>query len=372
MTAPLSLKEARLQAIVLVGGEGTRLRPLTFETPKPMIPIMNVPFLERTLVRIKEAGIDHAILPAGYLPEAITSYFGDGSRLGMRLTYVIEETPLGTAGALKNVEHYIDGPFFVFNGDVMTSLDLRAMMAFHEQKGGIGTLHLIHVKDPSAFGAVVHDEDGVVGAFLEKPPKGTSPSNDVNAGTYLLQREVLDFIPPGRPVSIERETFPELITKGKKLYAYVTEDYWIDLGRPERYLDAHRHLFEGAVPLGIDLGIDQIGGPGSKQPPGTLVAPVYIGAGVVVEPGAIVGPYVVLGDGCRIEQGARVLDSLLWDEVIVEKGALVEWAIVASRARVGAGARVPRGTVIGHDAVIAKGEQLPEGARVVADGVVTG
>ena len=139
-----------MQAVVLVGGEGTRLRPLTLETPKPMIPIMNMPFLERTLRRLRAAGIDDAILPAGYLPEAITSYFGDGSALGMKITYVIEQTPLGTAGALKNVEHLITGPFFVLNGDILTSLDLTQMLAAHKKKAGIGTLHLIRVEDPSA------------------------------------------------------------------------------------------------------------------------------------------------------------------------------------------------------------------------------
>src|SRR5665213_530045 len=187
-----------VQAVVLVGGEGTRLRPLTLETPKPMVPIMNMPFLERTLRRLKEAGIEDVLLPAGYLPDAITSYFGDGSRLGLRLQYVIEESPLGTAGALKNIERLIDGPFFVLNGDVFTSLDLRAMLAFHRAKGGIGTLHLIRVEDPSAFGCVVHDEVGRIRSFVEKPQRNMAPTDEINAGTYLLEREVLDSIPAGR------------------------------------------------------------------------------------------------------------------------------------------------------------------------------
>ena len=169
-----------------------------------MVPVMNMPFLERTLRKLKDAGIDDVILPAGYLPEAIRSHFGDGSRLGLRLRYVIEETPLGTAGALKNIERYIDGPFFVLNGDVLTSLDLRAMLAFHRAKGGIGTIHLIEVEDPSPFGAVVHDVGGRISEFVEKPPRETAPSNDINAGTYLLERAVLDRIPAGRPVSIIR------------------------------------------------------------------------------------------------------------------------------------------------------------------------
>ncbi len=182
----------------MVGGEGTRLRPLTYRTPKPMVPIMNVPFLARTLERLYVAGIRDVILAAGYMPQAIVDYFGDGSGLGMKVTYAIEETPLGTAGALKNVEQHITGPFFVLNGDIFTSLDLTAMRRFHEKRGGLGVLHLIRVNDPSAFGCVPHDADGRIEAFVEKPHKDEAPTNEINAGTYLLEREILDLIPAGR------------------------------------------------------------------------------------------------------------------------------------------------------------------------------
>lgn len=336
-----------------------------------MIPIMGVPFLELMLRRVKDAGVEHAILAAHYLPDAISAYFGDGSGVGMRLSYVIEDAPMGTAGAIKNVEPLIEGPFFVFNGDVLTSLDLRAMIAFHNAKNAIGTLHLITVEDPSAFGAVVHDGDGKISKFIEKPPKGTSPSNDINAGTYLLEREVLELIPAGRNVSIERETFPAIIASGKKLCAYVTADYWIDLGRPEHYLDAHRHIFDGAVPLGIPFAQGGISGPGANQPHATCVPPVFIGKNAVVEEGAHVGPYVVLGDGCRIERGATVRESLLWDGVSVASGARVEHAIVASRTRIGANAAIGARSVIGHDVVIEPGARVPEDSRLVSEGVPT-
>ncbi len=353
-----------MQAVVLVGGEGTRLRPLTLETPKPMVPIMNVPFLERTLRRLKEAGIDDVILPAGYLPDAITSYFGDGTKLGMRLRYVIEETPLGTAGALKNIEHLIDGPFFVLNGDVLTSLDLRAMMAEHRRTKGVGTLHLIRVDDPSAFGVVVHDADGRIRSFVEKPKREDAPSNDVNAGTYLLEREVLAAIPAGRPVSIERETFPALIASGRALYAYTTDDYWIDLGRPEAYLGAHRHIFDDAMPMGMARGN---GGPGlDGVPAAALREPVFVGRGCRIAEDAIVGPYTVLGDGCEIGAGAVVADSLLWDRVVVEAGARLDGSIVASRARIGPGASIGSGSVIGHGVAVAAGSEIGADARVAA------
>jgi len=353
-----------LQAVVLVGGEGTRLRPLTFETPKPMIPVMNVPFLERTLLRLKEAGIDDVILPAGYLPDAITSFFGDGSPLGLKIRYVIEETPLGTAGALKNIEHFITGPFFVLNGDVLTSLDLRAMRAYHEKRGGVATLHLIKVEDPSAFGCVVHDATGRISAFVEKPEREDALTDEINAGTYLLETAVFAAIPAGRAVSIERETFPQLIAAGKPLYAFTTDDYWIDLGKPEAYLASHRHIFDGSMPLGLQPYVD---GPGAKGvPPSAIIPPVFIGRNVRVAPDAKVGPYTVLGDDCEVGSGAVVADSLLWDSVVVEAGASLDWAIVASRARIGAGAVVGRGSVIGHDAQIAPNAAVGEDARIPA------
>ena len=354
-----------MQAIVLVGGEGTRLRPLTLVTPKPMVPIMNMAFLERTLRRLKEAGIEDVILPAGYLPQAITAAFGDGSALGLRLRFVVEATPLGTAGALKNVAEYITGPFFVLNGDVLTSLDLRAMLANHQKQGGLASLHLIRVDDPSAFGCVVHDPTGRITAFVEKPKREDAPTDEVNAGTYLLEREVLDAIPAGRPVSIERETFPALIAAGRPLYAYTTADYWIDLGRPEDYLSAHRHVFDGTMPLGLTAEID---GPGRENVPrAALRPPVFIGRDCRIAADAIVGPYAVLGDRCQVGSGAVVADSVLWDDVVVEAGAALDRSIVASRARIGAGARVERGVVIGHGATIAPGTVVQANTRIAVE-----
>jgi NDP-sugar pyrophosphorylase family protein len=351
-----------VQAIVLVGGEGTRLRPLTYGTPKPMVPIMNVPFLARTLERLRRADIRDVILAAGYMPQAIVEYFGDGAQLDMSITYAIEERPLGTAGALKNVESSITGPFFVLNGDVLTSLDLRAMREYHEQKGGLGTLHLIRVEDPSPFGCVVHGADGRIRAFVEKPPKGEEPTDEINAGTYLLEREILDFIPAGRNVSIERATFPEVIAAGRALYAYTTADYWLDLGRPEQYLAAHRDIFSGAMPLAEKPGTTGDGSAASHAQRG-VVPPVYMGVDVVVDASATVGPNVVLGRGCSVGADATVRESVLWERVSVGTGAVIEEAIIASDVTVGPKARVARGSVIGHDVTIEPGAVLQPGAR---------
>jgi mannose-1-phosphate guanylyltransferase len=352
-----------VQAIVLVGGEGTRLRPLTYGTPKPMVPIMNVPFLARTMERLFEAGIRDVILPAGYMPQAIVDYFGDGSSFDMKITYVIEETPLGTAGAIKNVEQYITGRFFVLNGDILTSLDLRGMLQYHEEKRGLGVIHLIRVEDPSPFGCVVHGGDGRVTAFVEKPPKGEEPTNEINAGTYLLEPEVLAYIPAGRNVSIERETFPKLIADGKQLYAYTTSDYWIDVGRPENYLAAHRDVLSGRMSLAVEPGISGNGAGPLQGHPG-VTPPVHADSDVVVDASAKVGPNVVFGKGCSVGANALVRESVLWERVSVGSGAIIEEAIIASGVTIGPQVRVGPGSVIGHDVTLEPGQVLEPGARI--------
>ena len=343
-----------MQAIVLVGGEGTRLRPLTYSVPKPMVPLLDRPFMEHVLLRLRDAGINEVVLPACYLPEAIQRHFGDGERMGMRLHYVIEEEPLGTAGALKNVERFITGPFFVFNGDVLTSLDLGAMLEFHRRSGGIGTLHLTPVEDPTAFGCVERQPDGRITRFAEKPKPHEVTTNSINAGTYLLEREVLDRIPAGRNVSIERETFPQLISGDRPLHAYATEDYWIDIGKPENYLKANLDILRGTMPL-------RTVGPSAEA---AVKHPSFVGAHSTVDRRAEVGPGVVLGRGCRVAAQAHIYESVLWDGVVVGEGASIEGAVLAGDVHVGANARIERGAVVGHGERIPAGSVVPAGARV--------
>ncbi|HEV7178948.1 MAG TPA: NDP-sugar synthase, partial [Candidatus Baltobacteraceae bacterium] len=248
--------------------------------------------------------------------------------------------------------------------DVLTSLDLKAMMAYHKEKGGLGVLHLIKVEDPSAFGCVVHDEAGRISAFVEKPKREEAPTDEVNAGTYLLERSVLDMIPAGRNVSIERETFPKILSDGNSLYAYTTSDYWIDLGRPEHYLDAHRDILLGRMPLQLEPGLT---GSGSKNVHGeNVIAPVHLDTDVEIADGARVGPNVVLGKGCRVQTGASIRDSVLWDAVTVGENAQIQDTIIASRSRVGKNVKIGSGSVIGHDTQIEDGTVLEPGARVGA------
>jgi NDP-sugar pyrophosphorylase family protein len=288
------------------------------------------------------------------------------------MTYVIEETPLGTAGAIKNVERYLDGPFFVLNGDVLTSLDLKAMVDLHRDRGGMGVLHLIRVDDPSAFGCVVHDAEGRITAFVEKPPRDEAPTNEINAGTYLLDPAILDFIPPGKPVSIERETYPAVIAGPRPLYAYTTNDYWIDLGRPEHYLSSHRDIFDGRMPLGMELAGSAISGAGAPTyGPGTVIGPAVIGEGTHIAAGARVGPYAVLGENCFIDEHATIRDSIIWDNVRVGREANIDGAILASRCSVGEGVSIQRGAVIGHDVEIERGAVVAGDARLGRDSTLS-
>jgi mannose-1-phosphate guanylyltransferase len=331
-----------------------------------MVPIFGVPFLERSLARLKAAGIDEAILAAGYLPQQIADHLADGSALGMKITYVIEASPLGTAGALKNVAEHITGPFFVLNGDVLTSLDLRAMIENHRRTGGAATIHLIRVEDPSAFGCVVHDASGRVSEFVEKPPRELAPTNEVNAGTYLLERSVLDAIPAGRAVSIERETFPALIASGAGIFAYATDDYWIDIGRPEHYVRAHNDVLAGVLRLGPLAHHDEPAGTfyGTGEERAGVVGPAFLGRAIRLAEGAAVGPNTVIGDRSELASGSSVSDSILWDDVVLEEGAVVTGSILASRVRIGRGAHVEPGSVIGHDVVVRAQTRVPAGSRL--------
>ena len=229
-----------MKAVVLVGGEGTRLRPLTLSAPKQMLPIVGVPMIERVLGHLAAHGIDEAVLSLGYLPDAFLDAYPDGQAAGVRLSYAVEPEPLDTAGAVRFAATFagIDETFVVVNGDVLTDIDLTALVAFHRERGAEGTIALHPVADPSAFGVVPTDDDGRVTAFVEKPPRDEAPTNLINAGTYVLEPSVLARIPEGGRVSIERETFPAMVRDGG-LYARSDDAYWLDTGTPAAYLQAH-------------------------------------------------------------------------------------------------------------------------------------
>jgi mannose-1-phosphate guanylyltransferase len=347
-----------MDAVLLVGGQGTRLRPLTVTTPKPMLPTAGVPFLTHLLVRARDAGVDHAILSTSYRPEVFEGHFGDGSDLGIAITYVTEEVPLGTGGAIRNVAPYLrDDHFLVFNGDVLAGLDIRALVSAHRSRNADVTLYLTEVEDARAFGCVPTDADGWVTAFLEKMPE---PVTDrINAGCYVFAPAVLDRISAGRPVSVERETFPALLSSGARVYGHVDLSYWLDLGTPAAFVRGSRDLVRGLVPSAA------VPGPTGEA----LVLP-----GAAVAHDAVVTGGTTVGRRARVGAGAYVDGSVLFDDADVAAGARVVGSVVGRGARVGEGTALT-GVVVGDEARIGAGNELVEGARVwpgvvLADGAV--
>jgi mannose-1-phosphate guanylyltransferase len=357
-----------VKAVVLVGGEGTRLRPLTYATPKPLLPVANQPFLERQLSWLAAAGIDEVVLSLGYLPDAFEAQFPDGRFGDLRLRYAVEDHPLGTAGAIRFATQGVDERVVVCNGDVLTTLDLASLIAFHDERGAEATIHLTEVHDPSAFGAVPTRDDGAVVAFVEKPPKDVAPSKWINAGTYVLEPAVLERIPEGRAVSIERETFPQMLEDGGRLYAMTSAAYWIDIGTPEKYLQAHADVLGGALGAEVRLGAREhspgiwLEGSATIASDACLEAPVLLGDGATVDAGARVATSV-LGRGSRVGVGARVVRAVLHDGASVGDHAEVVESVLGRDAVVGAGSVVSDHTIMGPGAVLAPGARAA-GARI--------
>ena len=322
-----------MRAVVLVGGFGTRLRPLTLSVPKPMLPVGHVSIIERLIANLVRGGVTDVTLALGFKPEPFVVAFPDGTCAGATLTYAVEPEPLDTAGAIRFAALFagIDDTFVVANGDVLTDLDIGALVEFHRANGAEATLHLTPVEDPSAFGVVETEESGLVVQFIEKPPPGTSPTNLVNAGTYVFEPSVLDRIPDGRKVSVEREVFP-LIVGEQRLWAMPTDDYWIDTGTPDLYLAANLDVITGRRPE-------------HSRAVGVADASA-IGADVSLRD-------AVVAVGATIGDGASVVASVVLDGGSVGVGATVSHSVVMGH--IGDGATVSH-CVIGADGVVADGE----------------
>jgi mannose-1-phosphate guanylyltransferase len=334
-----------MQALVLAGGEGTRLRPLTLTTPKPVLPLAGRPFLTFMLDWLHRHDVDEAILSLGFLSDAVHEVLGD-IQSGMRLRYVHEDEPLGTAGPVRLAadEGILADRFLVLNGDVLTDMDLTAEIAEHERTGAAGTLALVAVDDVASYGVVPTDGDGRVLEFREKAP-GPAPTNRINAGAYVLERSVVDLIPAGRAVSFEREVFPQLVGNG--LYGWAADGYWIDIGTPERYLEATWDLLAGRVESTLP----------ERDETGSLVYEGSLTGGAHIGPQSVLGPHSSVGADAAIER------SVLHERVLVGADAVIRQSIVGAGARIGEGVRM-QDAVIGAGAVIEPGTQLEPGARL--------
>jgi mannose-1-phosphate guanylyltransferase len=354
-----------LQALILAGGEGTRLRPLTLTIPKPVVPLVGRPFISYMLEWLSSHGIDDVILSCGFMADGVRDVLGDGSALGIRLRYVDEPEPLGTGGALKYAEDLLDERFFMLNGDVLADFGLTGQLAQHERTGAKATLALIAVDDPSAYGLVRQNADGSVREFVEKPRPEQIDSNLISAGAYILEHDVLDgMAPAGTNISIEHEVFPALIDRG--LFGYAASGYWLDIGTPERYLQGTCDILKGNVTTQIGRRLKDSGLTLTDRATveGGIIAPALAGAGSVVERHAVVGPCTVLGREVRVREGARVEGSVLLDGVTVGAGSTVSCAIVGPGVKIGDGCQIDGDVVIGEDARIGPNSILGSGARI--------
>jgi mannose-1-phosphate guanylyltransferase len=358
-----------MKAVVLVGGEGTRLRPVTLTTPKPLLPIANQAFIERQLEWLAGHGVDDVVLSLGFLSDAFERHFPEGSYGGVTLHYKVEDEPLGTAGAIRYAAEGIDERFIVCNGDVLTSLDLTAMVAFHDQRKAETSISLYEVDDPSAFGVVPTRDDGRVIAFVEKPPAALAPTKWINAGTYILEPSFLDRIPPRLNVSVERETFPRMLESDGALFGYKSDTYWLDIGTPQKYLEAQADVLAGKVGLPPTDGAEEHGrgvwvDGTANFAAATMTAPAYLGEDAVVSEGSVVarsvlGPGAQVGRNCRIEGSVLLAGARVGDDVVVRD------AVVGPSAVVERGAVLTDLTLIGTDANVPAGARL-SGAKVAS------
>ena len=353
-----------MDAVVLVGGEGTRLRPLTYEIPKQMLPVVGRPMIAHVVEWLAGHGVDRAVLSLGYRADAFVEAFPTNQLSGVALEYIVEPEPLDTAGAIRFAADKagVSGTFLVLNGDVLTEFDASALVEFHVSRSAHASIALTPVADPSNFGVVPTDEAGRVIAFIEKPPPGEAPTNLINAGIYVLETSVLDRIPSGRRVSIERETFPGLVTSGR-LYALASDAYWLDTGRPHQYLQAQLDILRGrrvSVPPAPEIRAGVWADP-SAEVAGQIGPHCFVGPEASIAAGATVQDSVVCA-GSRVRPGGVVRGSVLMPGAEVCSNAVVEDSIVGPRALIGEGARLRGMTIVGVGAEVPPMSVL-DGAR---------
>lgn len=323
-----------MKALLLAGGLGTRLRPLTDHMPKPMVPILGQPHLKRLINYLSSSGIDEVIVTAGYRGKDIELALGDGSHLDVTIRYVHENTPLGTGGAIKNAAKHFDGTFLIFNADILSEIDVQAMLRHHKKHNAAVTIAVKQVNNPSQYGVIEYDADYRIRSFKEKPPPSEASSNWINAGVYVFEPAVLKEIPPGRTVSVERETFPALLSQNHKLAAYQYEGYWLDIGTMDKYLLAHRDILDGKCRAIAGHSGSYVSSTATVSPEATIVEPVYIGNKAIVGDKAVIGPHAVLGCGTYVGYASMVIDSVLLDGAKVGQNLKVINSIAGNNCRV--------------------------------------
>ncbi|MEI7593670.1 MAG: sugar phosphate nucleotidyltransferase [Actinomycetes bacterium] len=339
-----------MKAVIMAGGEGTRLRPLTSNAPKPMLPLVNKPMMEHIINLLVSHGISEIVVTVAFMASAISTYFGDGSEFGAKIVYATEETPLGTAGSVRNAMEHLDEPFMVISGDVLTDINLSSLVSFHQEKEALATIGLVHVDNPLEFGIVITNEDGAIERFLEKPTWGQVFSDTINTGIFVLEPSIFDFIEPDRSVDFSSEVFPALLAAGKPMFGAVADGYWEDVGTIEAYVRAHKDILNRAVQVQV---------PGFELSDG-----VWLGEGAEVHPDAKLRGPLVIGDNCRVEARADLRQyTVLGANVRIRSEAQLERTVVNDNAYLGEGVRL-RGAVIGRSCDLRKGMRAEEGVVV--------
>lgn len=353
-----------VKAIILVGGQGTRMRPMTLDIPKPLLPIVNVPFIERQIKWLKTYGINEIVLSLCYLPDQFEDYFAKNPIEGVKITYVVEDEPLGTGGAIKFSAGEIDNSVIVCNGDVLTNIDLKELIDLHESASSLATIALTQVEDPSAFGVVPTNEKKQVVAFVEKPSKELAPSNWINAGIYVLSKEFLDLIPEGLQVSIERETFPKAILEGA-MYALESDEYWLDIGTLEKYLQAHNDFL-------TNLSQDSDSKKYKEVAPNIFSdGKIEIGQGSIAKTKCLIGKNSTIGQNCVLDSVCTASNVQIGNDTIIESSVIFENVIIGNNAKIaatliGADSNIGNGAVLDDHCAIGSNEKIEEGSVLSA------
>jgi mannose-1-phosphate guanylyltransferase/phosphomannomutase len=351
-----------MKAIIIAGGLGTRLRPLTYNMPKPIVPLANKPFAFHQIELLRKFGITEIILNLHYLSDNIKKIFNDGKKLGVKIYYSIEEKPLGTAGAVKNAEKFFDtGPMLIFNGDILTDINLEKMIKFHEEKKGKATLALTKVEDPTHYGLIITDENQRVLEFREKPSWEHVTANTINAGIYIVDPSIFDLVPKGKEFSFERQLYPTLLERGEKIYGYVTDAYWMDIGDPVKYLKAHHDILSGDVmavipgnKISANVWVeDDVNISGSAKVRG----PALIGSHSRIAEDVNLDEFVVLGEGVTIDKGSKLKNCVVHGMSVIKEGVKIEDSII------GAGCTIEEFSAVAG-ATLADGTILRKGTRI--------
>jgi len=360
-----------MKAVVMAGGEGSRLRPLTSGIPKPLVPVVGKPVMEHILRLLRKHGITDVIVTLQYLGSAIRDYFGDGSDFGVDITYVVEDSPLGTAGSVKNAQQYLDKPFIVISGDALTDIDLTAAMRYHEQKGAAATIVLTSVSNPLEYGVVITNPDGTINRFLEKPSWGEVFSDQVNTGIYVIQPEVLDSLPPATVVDWSGDVFPKMLGTAKPLYGYLASGYWCDIGNIQTYYQANWDALEGRVDVEI-AGERRHGnvwfGENAEVGIGVRIeGPAYVGHDCKLKAGVFLNGPVCIGNFSVVDENSKVSNSVIWTYSYLGESSRLRQAIVCRHATIKNNCLLEEGAVIGDDVVVGEGTTIDAGVKIWPD-----